>query len=681
MKKIFTHWIFSVVILSVIMLWGYSDPFAKQTARLKSFDLIQRYDMPTLSQDVAIVEIDEKSIERYGQWPWKRDVMADIIYRLRDAGAGVIVLPILFSEPDRLGGDEALAQAMKDNGVIIAQVGTTQTNKNAVPRGVAKIGDPMPWLYEWPGMLGPIESLGTTAAGVGVINTAPEIDGVVRRIPLLMRVGTETYPAIAIETIRVAVGDPSYQVKTQQGGITAMRIPKYKTIQTDANARIWLRWNKEFLRVSATDDFKSLSGKTVIVGITAEGLGGVIATPNGEAYSHTAIATGLQTIINGDNIVRLDYATFLEYTSTAIIAFILILTAAYAPYWLVGTLLILIYSGAAYGSYFAFTRHLQLWDVSWLYVVITITSFHAVFNRFVKEFFEKQAIKKQFAGYASPHVVRLLQENPALVKEGIKKEVSICFSDLRGFTPLGESFGDDVKGLTRIMNGYMDAITQPVLNANGMIIKYIGDASMHIHNAPLDDPDHPKTAVQTGLNMLKAVKEFNRKITAEGRPPVGMGAGINTGLGYIGEMGSTQRHSYDVLGDAVSTTARLESQCKNYGVLLIIGPETVRRTENDFLYLKLDDLAVKGKTVGLDIYTVLDLDRSKYQADTDSHNEMHKLYRQQKFQQAMDKCVDLQDAFEGEMQGYYKMWMERCEFMKTQVLPSDWNGVHIATTK
>ena len=226
MKKIFTHWIFSVVILAVIMLWGYSDPFAKQTARLKSFDLIQRYDVPTLSQDVAIVEIDEKSIERYGQWPWKRDVMADIIYRLRDAGAGVIVLPILFSEPDRLGGDEALAQAMKDNGVIIAQVGTTQTNRNAVPRGVAKIGDPMPWLYEWPGMLGPIEQLGSTAAGVGVINTAPEIDGVVRRIPLLMRVGTETYPAIAIETIRVAVGDPSYQVKTQQGGITAMRIPK-----------------------------------------------------------------------------------------------------------------------------------------------------------------------------------------------------------------------------------------------------------------------------------------------------------------------------------------------------------------------------------------------------------------------------------------------------------------------
>jgi adenylate cyclase len=154
---------------------------------------------------------------------------------------------------------------------------------------------------------------------------------------------------------------------------------------------------------------------------------------------------------------------------------------------------------------------------------------------------------------------------------------------LRGFTPLGESFGDDVQGLTRIMNGYMDAITQPVLAANGMIIKYIGDASMHIHNAPIDDPNHPRTAVQTGLNMLRAVKNSTGRSQQKADLPVGMGAGINTGLGYIGEMGSTQRHSYDVLGDAVSTTARLESQCKNYGVLLIVGPETVRRTRKRFL--------------------------------------------------------------------------------------------------
>ena len=670
-----------VLTLAVLCAWGLSDPFVKQTARLKSFDLIQKYDTPTLSKDIAIVEIDEKSIAKYGQWPWSRNTIADIVWRLREAGAGVIVLPILFSEADRLGGDTVLSNALKGNGVIIAQTGTTQANRNAVPRGVAKIGDPLPWLYEWPGMLGPIPELGGSADGVGVLNTAPEIDGVVRRIPLLMRVGTDVYPAIALETIRVSVGDPSYQVKASEGGVIALRIPKYKTIQTDAHARIWLRWNKEFLRVSATDDFKSLNGKTVIVGITAEGLAGVIATPNGEAYAHTATAVALQTVIHGDNIVRFDYATFLEYTSTAVIAFILIVASAYAPYWLTGALLLLIYSGSAYGSYFAFTRHLQLWDVSWLYVAVTITSFHAIFNRFVKEFTEKQAIKKQFGGYASPQVVKLLQENPALVKQGIKKEVSICFSDLRGFTPLGESFGDDVQGLTLVMNGYMDAITQPVLEANGMIIKYIGDASMHIHNAPMDDPDHPRTAVRTGLAMLRAVQEFNKKLTATGKPAVGMGAGINTGLGYIGEMGSTQRHSYDVLGDAVSTTARLESQCKNYGVLLIVGPETVRRTRDDFLYLKLDNLAVKGKTVGLEIYTVLDLNKSTYQAEIKKHIQMHELYEKKEFKKAITKCKLLKNDFKGQMQGYYEMWIERCEYMMTQELPKDWDGVFIAQGK
>ncbi len=670
------------ITLAVLIAWGLNDSFVKETARLKSFDLIQKYDVPTVSQDIAILEIDEKSIEKYGQWPWKRDVLANVIWKLRESGAGIIVLPVLFSEDDRLGGDTELAQAIVGNGVVIAQVGTTQANKNAVPRGVSKIGDPMPWLFEWPGMLGPIELLGLNADGVGVVNTLPEIDGVVRRLPLLVRVGNEIYPAIAIETIRVAVGDPSYQVKTQQGGITAMRIPKYQTIKTDANARIWLRWNKQFPTHSVSeDDYSLLKGKTVIISPTAEGLNSIIATPNGEQYSHMVTATALQTIINGENIVRFDYALSTEFIGTAIIAFILILSVAYAPYWILGTLLLLIYSGSAYASYFAFTRHLQLWDISWLWLVITITGFHSIFNRFIKEFFEKQAIKKQFGGYASPQVVKLLQENPALVKQGIKKEVTICFSDLRGFTPLGESFGDDVQGLTHIMNGYMDAITQPVLDANGMIIKYIGDASMHIHNAPLDDPNHPRTAVQTGLNMLRAVKEFNNKITAEGRPPVGMGAGINTGLGYIGEMGSTQRHSYDVLGDAVSTTARLESQCKNYGVLLIVGPETVRRTENDFLYLKLDDLAVKGKTVGLEIYTVLDLNKDRYQAEIKKHNQMHELYRKQEFKKASAKCKLLMADFKGQMKDYYEMWIERCAFMQTQSLPKDWDGIFRATTK
>ena len=680
MSKWITHWATALITLAVLSLYGWQDPYVKQLLRFKSFDVIQQYDTPTLSQDVAFLEIDERAIEKYGQWPWKRDVLADTIWKLREAGAGIIVLPILFAEEDRLGGDMELAQALAGNGVVVAQVGTTQTNKNAVPRGVAKIGDPMPWLFEWPGMLGPIPLIGDNVDGVGVLNTAPEIDGVVRRLPLLMRVGDEVYPSMAIETIRVATGDPSYQVKTEQGGITKMRVPAYATIQTDPNGQIWLRWNKQFESISlAEDDYSSLAGKTVIIGITAEGLGNVIATPNGEVYAHLLPATALQNIINGDTITRYDYATFAEWAAAVILGLLLILASTRAPYWFAGALILVVTISPVYGAYIAFKGHLLLWDWSWPVLVSGIVGFHSIFNRFVSEYFQKQAIKKQFAGYASPTVVRMLQENPSLIKDGMKKEISICFSDLRGFTPLGESFGDDVKGLTRLMNSYMDAITQPVLDADGMIIKYIGDASMHVHGAPLDDPNHPKSAVRTGLNMLRAVEKFNEKITSEGRPPIGMGAGINTGLGYLGEMGSSKRHSYDVLGDAVSTAARIESKCKEYGCLLLVGGATVEQCKDDFFFLKIDDLAVKGKTVGIPIYTVIE--RYTDKEARAQHDTMHELYRNQKFDDAIHQCVELKGAFNGQLDKYYDMWIERCEFQKTQDLPKDWSGVFIATTK
>jgi adenylate cyclase len=328
-----------------------------------------------------------------------------------------------------------------------------------------------------------------------------------------------------------------------------------------------------------------------------------------------------------------------------------------------------------------YTQNLWLLDGTLLVAGLTLVMLHAYGIKFVSEYLQKQRIKKQFAGYASPMVVEMLQKNPDIIKQGIKKEVSICFSDLRGFTPLGESFGNDVKGLTEVMNSYMDAITKPVLEANGMIIKYIGDASMHIHNAPMDDPEHPKTAVQTALRMLKAVEQFNVALTAKGRPAVGMGAGINTGLGYIGEMGSTQRHSYDVLGDAVSTTARIESKCKEYGCLLLVGENTVKLCGDDFFFLKIDDLAVKGKSVGIGIYTVLDNVTEDYAKAKEKHNEMHRLYRAQQFDDAIKLCGQLKAEFDGKMTAYYDMWQERCEFQATQNLPKDWDGIFHAATK
>jgi adenylate cyclase len=181
--------------------------------------------------------------------------------------------------------------------------------------------------------------------------------------------------------------------------------------------------------------------------------------------------------------------------------------------------------------------------------------------------------------------------------------------------------------------------------------------------------------------MLSAVEKFNEKITSEGRPPVGMGAGINTGLGYLGEMGSTARHSYDVLGDSVSTAARIESKCKEYGCVLLVGDATYQQTKSDFFYLKIDDLAVKGKSVGVGIWTVLDQRRPAWRVAQRKHEEMHEYYRAQKFDKAIASCQLLQNHFDGKMSGYYDMWIERCEYQKTQDLPKDWNGVFIATSK
>ncbi len=283
MKKILTHWTIAFLTLFVITYIGLKDPQVKEILRLKGFDLLLQSEKKELSQDIGVITIDEKAIEKYGQWPWKRDVLADVIIKLREAEVGIIVIPILFSEEDRLGGDNELAEVLQ-YGVVISQVGTTQTNKNAVPRGIAKINDPMAYMFEWPGMLGPIPLLGEKASGVGVVNTVPEVDGVVRRIPLIMKIGDDTYPAMAIEVIRVSTGAPSYQVKAGEGGIIAMRVPGFSTIKTDPNGRIWLRWNKEYdtISIADIDQVGKFKGKTVIITTTAEGLNSIVATPLGE---------------------------------------------------------------------------------------------------------------------------------------------------------------------------------------------------------------------------------------------------------------------------------------------------------------------------------------------------------------------------------------------------------------
>ena len=683
MKK----WIISLSVILVLCGIRFTDPWFLDMVRLKAMDQHQRNQTTQILDNTVTIEINNQTIRERGQWPWDRETLGKEIIKLYEAGAGLVVVPILFADPDRGGKDKFFADVLKDTPTIIGQAPSTDNSASGVVRGVASIGHPWkPWVYRYPGVVGPIPELAESAQAVGMMVISPEADGVIRRMPLVVAVGGKLYPSISMEILRMAAGDISFQMKTGRAGVEKVRIPKYKMIDTDANGNIWLDFQWKTDTYPLHEKLPDLTGKIVILSMTASGLGSPVATPVGVIESHDLIAASLATMMTGRNITRPFWTDLAELTVSGVGALILTAVVLTLTWWFGAVLLPLFLVGSFYGSAYLFTEYSYL--VDWSYPVLTMFVVWAVsaFLRFMEEYKQKMEIKKQFAGYASPTVVRLLQENPSLIKDGMKKEISICFSDLRGFTPLGESFGDDVKGLTQIMNGYMDAITQPILDSDGMVIKYIGDASMHIHNAPIDDPDHPKSAVKTGLAMLKAVEKFNDKITSEGRPPIGMGAGINTGLGYLGEMGSTKRHSYDVLGDSVSTAARIESKCKEYGCLLLVGESTYDKTKDDFFYLKVDELAVKGKTIGIRIYTVLsDMDwmmkNTNWTMAETQHEKMHDYYSSQQFDHAIRLCNDLMDHFDGRMKNYYIMWIERCEFMKTQPLEKDWNGVFIATTK
>jgi adenylate cyclase len=680
MKKILLSPVWSILILVSLGWIQFSNPSFLESLRLRYFDQLI-LNQPPVENGIYTVNIDEASLEAKGQWPWPRGEYAALIEDLYNRGAGLVVFMVFMPETDRAGEDAILAETMANYPVILNMLGAEQGRNEPINPGASIINsDYMSLIPSVPAIIANVPEIESAAIGSGIVNTFPEIDGVTRRVPLVFYSGDTLYPNVTMEVLRVMAGDPSFQIKLSPLGVDRLRIPQFGEIPTDELGRVWIDWSQKSKSVSAEALPEDFGGAVVFVTPTAAGLSNPIATAAGAVFPHELQAALLGTVFNQSNIERPAWATGAEFLGFIAAGVLLI---AIARWTYVGIAFFIVSVGGSIGySWWVFQESNWLVDGFTPAAFLLLVGIVRYVVKFLDEFLQKQAIKKQFEGYASPTVVRLLQENPDLIKKGTKREVSILFSDLRGFTPLGESFGEDVAGLTRIMNGYMDAITQPVLDANGMIIKYIGDASMHIHNAPIDDLEHAKTCVATGLKMLKAVEKFNETvIIPEGRPPVGMGAGINTGLGYIGEMGSTKRHSYDVLGDAVSTAARIESKCKEYGCLLLVGEATYEATKNDFFYLKIDDLQVKGKSIGLSIYTVLDDAKPAWNIAQKRHNVMHEMYRKQQFDEAIEICRQLRHHFDGQMKKYYDMWIERCEFQKTQDLPANWNGVHIASSK
>jgi adenylate cyclase len=679
MKKFLLSPWTALLTLALVVGIRIADPSFVENVRLKYFDELITAKAPT-ENNIYTVNIDEDTIAKYGQYPFPRDVYAKIIEDLYKRNAGLVVFNILLSEEDRFGKDRVLAETMNKFPVILPN---TPENKNKnTPRqpSTAVIKNEYAnQITQYAGIMANVPVLESRAVGTGTIHTEEENDNVVRRMPLVIAVDGVVYPSIAMEALRVAAGDSTTQIKLFEGGVEKMRIPKFGPIATDDKGRVWIDWSQRSKSASAVNLPKDFAGAVVIVGVAATGLGNPVPTPVQGTWPQDVQAAVLGTMINGVTIQRPDYAAGVEILALLGIGILLIFLSRWT-YVGIGATVVTI-GAIVPGTIYAFNNWLVLADATAITFGLIIVALHCYGVKFVSEFLQKQAIKKQFAGYCSKEVVEMLQKDPDLIKRGVRKDVSVMFSDLRGFTPIGEHYGDDVAGLGKYMNGYMDSISKPIMDNKGMVIKYVGDASMHIHGAPIDDPNHAHTIVKVGLEMLDAVDAYTKEMEAQGLPPAAMGWGCNTGIGFIGEMGSTDRHSYDILGDMVSTAARLEARCKAYGVLAIIGAETYNRTKDDFFYLLLDNLQPKGKTVADLIYTVIRTRGEDYSKDKEQHDKMHALYKQKKFDEAAAMCAKMKGLFGGQMDKYYKIWIERCEFMKQQDLGANWNGEFIAHEK
>ena len=680
MKKILLSPWWALITLAAVVAVRIWDPSFVESVRLRYFDQLVT-SQPATAVPVNVVNIDEAALDKYGQYPFPRNVYADIIQDLYARHAGLVVFNVLMPEDDRFGGDVALSETMQEYPVILPTLGSSkQKNSSAVTSATVVGVDPAGMVVEYPGMIANVPVLESAAMGVGVVNTFPEVDGVVRRTPLVIYSQGQLRPSIALETLRVAAGDNAFQIKINEEGVQALRVPQFGKITTDSIGRVWIDWSQQAKSYSLAQLPADFNNEIVIVGVSAAGIANPVATSRGEIWPQDLQASVIGTMLSGTTIQRTGYADYAEIGAIILAALILLALTRWM-YVGIGTM-ILFAVGGVYGSMWLYTAHHYLFDATAFTAGIILVALHAYTVKFLSEFFQKQEIKKQFGTYMSPELVAKLIRNPELLKlGGTEQELSIQFTDVRGFTAISEHYGRDVQGLTSIMNRYMTAVTKKILENEGTLDKFIGDATMAFWNAPLDNTKHCKDSIKAALEMLEEVKKFNDDIAKEGVPPFGMGIGINTGTVVVGNMGSEQRFDYTCLGDSVNLASRLEGQSKNYGVLIVLGPITAERSRDAYQILELDCIAVKGKTQGVNIYTVVGVADTYDARDAELHDLMLGLYRQRKFDSAAELCRMLKGKFDGKMDDYYDIWIERCADMSALNLPEDWDGVFRATTK
>jgi adenylate cyclase len=709
------------------------DPAPIQELRVRTFDTFQVIDPRIKSErPVTIVDIDERSLAdpRLGQWPWPRTRIADLVADLTRLGAVVIAFDAVFSEPDRLNpdiaadtfrnldeatreklrglpsNDKVFADAVRNSRVVLGESGgpdvRADLDKNLPVTGFAMIGEePQPFLFQFPGLLRNVRVIEGAAAGRGLFTVVPERDGIVRRVPMLVLAQGITMPSLSFEMLRVASGSGTILIKTDKAGIRSIGVKGFQ-IPTDLNGQLWVHYahRDPLIYVSAVDVLdgrvppEKIQGKLVLIGTSAVGLNDIKTTPVSPVMPGVEIhAQVLESALTGAVVSQPNYGIAVEFFGAILLGLLVI---AFAPNLGPATLVGVgaLFASLLIGTSWFFYIHYRLL-VDFTYPLLSTTAIYLtlIFSSFVREQAQRRQIRSAFGQYLSPALVEQLAQSPEkLVLGGEEREMTIMFSDVRGFTTISETYKSDPQGLTKLMNRFLTPLTNAILARKGTIDKYMGDAIMAFWNAPIDDAQHQINACEAAVDMLERIAELNeqREIEAEHGGhvyiPLNVGVGLNTGVCVVGNMGSDLRFDYSVLGDSVNLASRLEGQSKEYGFPIIAGSKTALAVKDRFAILELDFIMVKGKNEPEVIYAIAgreDVAQSaRFQRLRNLTIEMLACYRNRDWEGALTAIERGRRTDEANtLERLYDLYEARMRDYQNSPPPADWNGAFALLTK
>jgi adenylate cyclase len=699
--------------------------------RVRVFDSFQRIDPRVkTARPVTIVDIDEKSLAKLGQWPWPRTRIADLVTNLTKLGAVAIAFDVIFSEPDRLNpetaadtfrnldedaktklralpsNDQLLADAMRRSRVVLGESGLPEAiaelDKTIPVTGVATLGgDPQRFMFNFPGLLRNTHVLESAAGGHGLLTINPERDGIIRRVPMIMLAQGQTMPSLSFEMLRLATGTDTIIVRSDVAGIKSVAVKGFE-VPTDRKGQLWVHFAPydPTLYVSADDVLggrvapEMIARKLVLIGTSAVGLNDIKTTPVSAAMPGVEIhAQVLEAALTKSLLAQPPYGPLLEFGAAFLFGILVIIFAPqFGPVTLVvvGAMFATVLVGT---SWYFYAQHRLLVDFTYPLMSTTAIYLTLIFASFVREQAQRRQIRSAFSQYLSPALVEQLAQSPErLVLGGEERELTIMFSDVRGFTTISESFKSDPQGLTALMNRFLTPLTNAILARKGYIDKYMGDAIMAFWNAPLDDKEHQLNACNAALDMLERIEVLNAQREVEAKEggyaffPINVGVGLNTGACTVGNMGSDVKFNYSVLGDSVNLASRLEGQSKEYGFPIIVGSKTALAVKDEFAILELDFIMVKGKKEPEVIYAIAGREdtahSARFQRLRNLTIEMLACYRNRDWYgalEAIERGRKTDDAHA--LEHLYDLYEARLRSYLENPPPEDWNGAYALLTK